>query len=43
VFGTRIDSEAAAELVKGRLGFRPQCLGLNLYPELSVLLNNWER
>ncbi len=36
VFGTRIDSERAAELVKGRLGFMPQGLGLNLYPELSV-------
>lgn len=36
VFGTRIDSEAAAERVKGRLGFMPQGLGLNLYPELSV-------
>jgi len=36
VFGTRVDSEAAAERVKGRLGFMPQGLGLNLYPELSV-------
>jgi ABC-2 type transport system ATP-binding protein len=36
VFGTRIDSEAAAERVKGRLGFMPQGLGLNLYAELSV-------
>jgi len=36
VFGTRIDSERAAEGVKGRLGFMPQGLGLNLYPELSV-------
>ncbi len=36
VFGTRIDSERAAERVKGRLGFMPQGLGLNLYPELSV-------
>lgn len=36
VFGVRIDSEAAAERVKGRLGFMPQGLGLNLYPELSV-------
>ena len=39
VFGTRIDSEAAAERVKGRLGFMPQGLGLNLYPELSVAEN----
>jgi ABC-2 type transport system ATP-binding protein len=36
VFGHRIDSEAAAEAVKSRLGFMPQGLGLNLYPELSV-------
>jgi ABC-2 type transport system ATP-binding protein len=36
VFGQVIDSEAAAENVKGRLGFMPQGLGLNLYPELSV-------
>ena len=36
VFGTRVDSERAAELVKGRLGFMPQGLGLNLYAELSV-------
>ncbi len=36
VFGTVIDSERAAELVKQRLGFLPQGLGLNLYPDLSV-------
>ncbi len=36
VFGTRLDTEAAAELVKDRLGFMPQGLGLNLYPELSI-------
>ena len=36
VFGTRLDSEAAAELVKDRLGFMPQGLGLNLYAELSI-------
>ena len=36
VFGALIDSEAAAERVKGRLGFMPQGLGLNLYPDLSV-------
>lgn len=36
VFGVRIDSERAAERVKGRIGFMPQGLGLNLYPELSV-------
>ena len=36
VFGVNVDSEAAAERVKGRLGFMPQGLGLNLYSELSV-------
>ena len=36
VFGTRVDSEASAERVKDRLGFMPQGLGLNLYPELSI-------
>ena len=36
VFGTRIDSEVSAERVKDRLGFMPQGLGLNLYPELSI-------
>ena len=36
VFGVALDSERAAERVKGRLGFMPQGLGLNLYPELSV-------
>ena len=36
VLGHRIDSEAAAERVKGRLGFMLQGLGQNLYPELSV-------
>lgn len=36
VFGINIDSEAAAERVKGRLGFMPQGLGLNLYADLSV-------
>ncbi|MFH1034522.1 MAG: ATP-binding cassette domain-containing protein [Pseudomonadota bacterium] len=36
VFGQKIDCEAAAERVKVRLGFMPQGLGLNLYPELSV-------
>ena len=36
VFGTRIDSERAAEGVKARLGFMPQGLGLNLYPDLSI-------
>jgi len=36
VFGTAVDSERAAEEVKHRLGFLPQGLGLNLYPELTV-------
>jgi ABC-2 type transport system ATP-binding protein len=36
LFGTLLDSEAAAELVKDRLGFMPQGLGLNLYAELSI-------
>ncbi len=36
VFGTTIDSEAAAETVKDRIGFMPQGLGQNLYRELSV-------
>ena len=36
VFETMIDTERAAERVKQRLGFLPQGLGLNLYPDLSV-------
>ena len=36
VFWVRVDSERAAEQVKRRIGFLPQGLGLNLYPELSV-------
>ena len=36
VFGRRIASERDAESVKQRIGFMPQGLGLNLYPELSV-------
>lgn len=36
VSGVRVDSERAAELVKQRVGFLPQGLGLNLYSELSV-------
>jgi ABC-type multidrug transport system ATPase subunit len=36
VFGIKIDSERAAEQIKDRIGFMPQGLGLNLYPELSV-------
>ncbi len=36
VFGIRIDTEKAAERIKDRIGFMPQGLGQNLYPELSV-------
>ncbi len=36
VFGTRVDSERSAEQVKRRIGFLPQGLGLNLYPDLSI-------
>ncbi len=36
VFGVKVDSEPAAERIKHRIGFLPQGLGLNLYPELSV-------
>jgi len=36
VFGINVDSESSAERIKGRLGFMPQGLGLNLYGDLSV-------
>jgi drug efflux transport system ATP-binding protein len=36
VFGTLVDSERAAERIKARIGFLPQGLGQNLYPDLSV-------
>src|SRR5512133_111731 len=36
VFGTVVDSEQAAEQVKKRIGFLPQGLGLNLYPDLTI-------
>ena len=36
VFGARIDSERSAERMKDRIGFMPQGLGQNLYPDLSV-------
>ncbi|MBK9306967.1 MAG: ABC transporter ATP-binding protein [Nitrospira sp.] len=36
VFGTRVDSERAAERIKPNIGFLPQGLGLNLYPDLSI-------
>lgn len=36
VFGAAILSERDAEGIKGRIGFLPQGLGQNLYPDLSV-------
>jgi len=36
VFGEKLVSERAANRIKSRIGFMPQGLGLNLYPELSV-------
>lgn len=39
VQGVHIHSEASAESVKQAMGFMPQGLGLNLYPELSVSEN----
>lgn len=36
VFDQRIDSEKSAEKIKHRIGFMPQGLGLNLYPDLSI-------
>ncbi|MDR4483766.1 MAG: ATP-binding cassette domain-containing protein [Nitrospirales bacterium] len=36
VFGTPIQSERQAEGIKARIGFLPQGLGQNLYPDLSV-------
>jgi ABC-2 type transport system ATP-binding protein len=36
VFDTSLVSEKAAEAVKDRIGFMPQGLGLNLYPDLTV-------
>lgn len=36
VFEVNVNSEAAAEKIKGRLGFMPQGLGLNLYADLSI-------
>lgn len=36
VFGVRLDSEAACERIKPRLGLMPQGLGQNLYADLSV-------
>lgn len=36
VFGVSVNSERSAEQIKGRIGFMPQGLGLNLSPELSI-------
>lgn len=36
VFGITVDSERSAERIKHQIGFLPQGLGLNLYPDLSV-------
>lgn len=36
VFGVPLGTEREAERIKSRIGFMPQGLGLNLYPELSI-------
>lgn len=36
VFGTLVKTEKDAEKIKAGIGFMPQGLGLNLYPELSI-------
>lgn len=36
VFGIKVNSERAAERIKHKIGFLPQGLGLNLYPDLSI-------
>lgn len=36
VFDTVLDSESAAEQIKGRIGLMPQGLGQNLYGDLSI-------
>src|SRR5512147_627963 len=36
VFGATVNSEQSAEQIKSKIGFLPQGLGLNLYPDLSV-------
>lgn len=36
VFDQLIDSDKSAEKMKHRIGFMPQGLGLNLYPDLSI-------
>jgi ABC-2 type transport system ATP-binding protein len=39
VFGTSLTSDSAADSIKDRIGFMPQGLGLNLYPDLTVAEN----
>ena len=39
VFGTSLSSEDAADSIKDRIGFMPQGLGLNLYPDLTIAEN----
>ncbi|HEY6926754.1 MAG TPA: ATP-binding cassette domain-containing protein, partial [Steroidobacteraceae bacterium] len=39
VFGTSLSSESAADSIKDRIGFMPQGLGLNLYPDLTISEN----
>ncbi|MBD3611200.1 MAG: ATP-binding cassette domain-containing protein, partial [Hydrogenovibrio crunogenus] len=36
VFDSPVDFEKSAEKIKHRIGFMPQGLGLNLYPDLSI-------
>lgn len=36
VFDSPVDSEKSSEKIKHRIGFMPQGLGLNLYPDLSI-------
>jgi len=36
VFNQLIDSDKSAEKIKHRIGFMPQGLGLNMYPDLSI-------
>lgn len=36
VLGQKIDSDATAEAIKPKIGFMPQGLGQNLYPDLSI-------
>lgn len=36
IFDQSLESDKAAETIKSRIGFMPQGLGLNLYPELTI-------